>query len=62
MGLTGLSATSAVGTTTPSSDLTLIPTGVSATSVYYFDIENAHLGSTQWGMIFQHGQSTNNTR
>ena len=36
--------------------------GVSATSVYYFDIENAHLGSTQWGMIFQHGQSTNNTR
>ena len=36
--------------------------GVSSTAVYYFDTETAHLGNSNWGMIFQTGQSTNNTR
>ena len=36
--------------------------GVSGTKEYYFDLENPHLGNSNWGMIFQTGQSNNNTR
>ena len=36
--------------------------GVSGTKEYYFDLENSHLGHSNWGMIFQTGQNNNNTR
>lgn len=36
--------------------------GVVSTAVYYFELESAHLGHTNWGMIFQTGQNTSNTR
>ena len=36
--------------------------GVVSTAVYYFELENAHLGHTNWGMIFQTGQNNNNSR
>jgi len=36
--------------------------GVVSTAVYYFELESAHLGHTNWGMIFQTGQNNNNTR
>ena len=40
---------------------TAIP-GVSSAAVYYFETENEHLGYSNWGMIFQTGQNTNNSR
>jgi len=36
--------------------------GVTNAKEYYFDIKDAHLGNTNWGMIFQTGQNNNNTR
>jgi len=36
--------------------------GVTSAKEYYFDIKDAHLGNTNWGMIFQTGQNNNNTR
>ena len=36
--------------------------GVVSTAVYYFELESAHLGHTNWGMIFQTGQNNNNSR
>jgi len=36
--------------------------GVVGAAVYYFDLESAHLGHTNWGMIFQTGQNNNNSK
>ena len=36
--------------------------GTSTSAIYYFELESAHLGHTNWGMIFQTGQNNNNTR
>ena len=36
--------------------------GVVGAAVYYFDLESAHLGYTNWGMIFQTGQNNNNSK
>ena len=38
------------------------PAGVISTAVYYFDLENPHLGYSNWGMILQTGQNNNVTR
>ena len=29
--------------------------GVTSAGIYYFELENYHLGHTNWGMIFQTG-------
>ena len=36
--------------------------GVTSAGIYYFELENDHLGHTNWGMIFQTGQNNNNSR